>query len=402
MSILPVHVSSNSEYTTSWSRFSDLNNLYNPSFLTAVKMFVCTYFIVYVIFCRYATVTKDDDCSMDCNDEVQVSLSKDNLKETQSSVDTCDFSCSSSTPNIVIEDIQHSDDDMMFFTGLPNYKTFNALFQSLIDAGGDGLSTENQEKLNRNHLGRKRKLRRVDEFLLVLMRLRLGLLLKDLEFRFKISASAVSKIFNRWISFMYECMQAILFLPDLKQLQMYIPECFKNFSDTRIVLDCTEVFVQTPSSLENRSLTFSNYKSHDTFKALVGISMTGAVTFVSKLWPGSTSDVDITRNSGLFDILQEKDAVMVDKGFVHLRNDFKPRKIKLYCPPFKTKEQFSKSEVEMTRRIASARIHVERKIEQIKNFRILQGVLPLALSDIADEIFFVCSAMTNLLPPLVM
>ena len=180
MSILPVHVSSNSEYTTSWSRFSDLNNLYNPSSLTAVKMFVCTYFIVYVIFCRYATVTKDDDCSMDCNDEVQVSLSKDNLKETQSSVDTCDFSCSSSTPNIVIEDIQHSDDDMMFFTGLPNYKTFNALFQSLIDAGGDGLSTENQEKLNRNHLGRKRKLRRVDEFLLVLMRLRLGLLLKDL------------------------------------------------------------------------------------------------------------------------------------------------------------------------------------------------------------------------------
>ena len=201
---------------------------------------------------------------------------------------------------------------------------------------------------------------------------------------------------------MYECMQAIVFLPDLKQLQMYIPECFKNFSDTRIVLDCTEVFVQTPSSLENRSLTFSNYKSHDTFKALVGISMTGAVTFVSKLWPGSTSDVDITRNSGLFDILQEKDAVMVDKGFVHLRNDFKPRKIKLYCPPFKTKEQFSKSEVEMTRRIASARIHVERKMEQIKNFRILQGVLPLALSDIADEIFFVCSAMTNLLPLLVM
>jgi hypothetical protein len=64
--------------------------------------------------------------------------------------------------------------------------------------------------------------------------------------------------------------------------------------------------------------------------------------------------------------------------------------VKLYCPPFKTKDQFTKEEVECTRRIASARIHVERKMEQIKNFRILQGTLPLALSQVADDIFFIC------------
>jgi hypothetical protein len=55
-----------------------------------------------------------------------------------------------------------------------------------------------------------------------------------------------------------------------------------------------------------------------------------------------------------------------------------------------------KEDVECTRRIASARIHVERKMEQIKNFRILQGTLPLALSQVADDIFFICLAMTNL------
>jgi hypothetical protein len=70
-------------------------------------------------------------------------------------------------------------------------------------------------------------------------------------------------------------------------------------------------------------------------------------------------------------------------------------------PIYLTKGQFTKEEVECTRRIASARIHVERKMEQIKNFRILQGTLPLALSQVADDIFFVCSAMTNLVPPLV-
>ena len=129
--------------------------------------------------------------------------------------------------------------------------------------------------------------------------------------------------------------------------------------------------------------------------------MTGAVVFVSKLWGGSASDVKITRDSSLLAMLDKGDAVMVDKGFIHLKSDFEKIGVKLYCPPFKTNEQFSKEEVEFTRRIASARIHVERKMEQIKNFRILQGVLPIALSKISNELVFVCSALTNLMPSLV-
>jgi len=138
---------------------------------------------------------------------------------------------------------------------------------------------------------------------MVMMRLWLGLLLKDLEYRFKILASSVSKIFNAWILFMSVCLRSIALLPSFKVLKMRVPKCFIQFSDTRVMLDCTEIFVQSPSSLENKSLTDSSYKSHDTFKALIGESTTGAVVFVSKLWPGCTSDVEITRCSGLYNQL---------------------------------------------------------------------------------------------------
>lgn len=222
-------------------------------------------------------------------------------------------------PEITIENIKHSNEMIMFYTGLPDFKTFQALFDTLMEHGADKLCTESVGEMNIASLGRKHKLRRVDKFLLVLMRLRLGLLVKDLEFRFKISSSTVSKIFNSWILFMCECMQSITTLPELNVLQLRVPKSFEKFSDTTIVLDCTEVFIQSPSSLENKSLTYSNYKSHDTFKALVGVSMTGAVVFVSRLWPGSTSDVEITRKSGLFKELNKGDAEMVDKGFIHIR-----------------------------------------------------------------------------------
>ena len=129
--------------------------------------------------------------------------------------------------------------------------------------------------------------------------------------------------------------------------------------------------------------------------------MISVVVFISKLWPGSPSDVEITRSCGLIHLLKRGDAMIVDKGFIHIANNLKIKGFKLYCPPFKSELQISRSEVETTRRIASARIHVERKMEQIKILRILQGIMPFAISDLADQIFFVYAALTNLLPPLV-
>lgn len=88
--------------------------------------------------------------------------------------------------------------------------------------------------------------------------------------------------------------------PSKSIVQETMPADFKEkFSSTRVIIDCTEVFIEMPSSLLLNSELFSSYKSHVTLKALVGIAPSGAITFISQLYTGSISDREIVLRSGL-------------------------------------------------------------------------------------------------------
>ena len=52
---------------------------------------------------------------------------------------------------------------------------------------------------------------------------------------------------------------------------------------------------------------FSSYKNHNMYKALIGICPGGIVTFVSKLYSGLISDRELTKKSGLLDLLERGD-----------------------------------------------------------------------------------------------
>jgi len=89
-------------------------------------------------------------------------------------------------------------------------------------------------------------------------------------------------------------------------------ECFKTlYPKSSVIIDCTEMKTQTQSSLVVNSQMYSNYKSACTVKCLLGISPHGVITFIS----GCMADVEITKLSGILDLLEENDSVMADKGF---------------------------------------------------------------------------------------
>ena len=326
---------------------------------------------------------------------------------SQVTVDTQTLFSASAAPDIVMEDLSHSDEKVRFYTGFVNFKMLMAMFQTVLLSGADRLNYwrgghsvgERTYHDKGRKPGPKRVLRLEDEFLLTCMRLRLGLMQGHLADIFKVSESTVSRILNTWINFLYDSAKQLVPWPTKEQILYNLPRAFMDFSNTQIVLDCTEIFVEKPSSHVAQWQTWSEYKHHNTVKLLVGVTPNGTVNFLSRLWGGRASDRCITMSSGVIPKMDPGMVIMADKGFTI--EDLLPENIHLNMPPkIPSARPMSESEVFKTQHIASARIVVEMKMEQAKNYKCLQGIIPLSEVHLIEQMAYICFAWTNLLPPL--
>ena len=133
----------------------------------------------------------------------------------------------------------------------------------------------------------------------------------------------------------------------------------------------------------------------------MGISPDGTMMYISHLYEGSTSDIDLVQQCGLLSLLESGDSVMADKGFdiQHLLSELG---VRLNIPPFRQGEQqFTPDNVMKTKKIAAVRIQVERAINRMKQYALVSGVIPNSLWDIADQHVFVAGYLTNFEPGLV-
>ena len=303
------------------------------------------------------------------------------------------------------ENLLTSDANVQFYTGLPNVATFNGLFSYLEPKAkkltywqGSIASSNVRSDVAK---GPARKLTLKNEFFAVLVRLKVGLFGVDISSRFDISVSLFSKIFNTWIRFLSLELELLCPYPTADQVQEHLPESFSKFPNTRVIIDCTEVFVQKPSALKAQRETWSSYKHRNTFKSLVGITPDGTVSYVSDLYGGAATDKFIVNDCGFLNLIEPGDNVMADRGF-DIHAELGQRGAYLNIPPFREGQfQLSSEKVETTRRIAEVRIHVERAIQRIKTFHILDGTLPLSLQAVAADIFKTCAFLTNFQSPII-
>jgi len=64
-------------------------------------------------------------------------------------------------------------------------------------------------------------------------------------------------------------------------------------------VDCTEFRVQTSCNFARQGNTFSAYKHANAFKCPIAVTPNGGACFVSDLFEGDISDVEIFEESGI-------------------------------------------------------------------------------------------------------
>ena len=112
-------------------------------------------------------------------------------------------------------------------------------------AQSDGSDSDSDSGTERNHI-----LGIEDEFLLVLMKLRLGLTNLDLTIRFRVSEATVSNIFITWLYFLHIRLGALKVWPHRRVILDNMPRNFKEeHPNNIIIIDCNELKTPCPSSL---------------------------------------------------------------------------------------------------------------------------------------------------------
>ena len=248
---------------------------------------------------------------------------------------------------LFMEDVLKSDESVRFYTGVPSLSCLQMLSE-LLRPEAEKLKYWDRNKgktmayqtSGKKKPGPKRVLKVEEEFVMTLVRLRLGLMGRHLADTFSVSPSQVSRIVTTWVCFLSATFKETLLLwPSKEEVRKNLPRSFKRYPNTRIIIDCTEMFIEKPTSPYAQRATWSDYKEHNTIKALVGITPSGYFSFLSEFWTGSTTDRRITQESGLVDLLEEGDAVMADRGF-NIRDILTKKKVYLNIPPFSKKGRF--------------------------------------------------------------
>jgi DDE superfamily endonuclease len=132
---------------------------------------------------------------------------------------------------------------------------------------------------------------------------------------YNVSDRCISKYFNSTLLVLSEILHPLVYWPSPEENFHSMPLCFEKYTNTSIVLDCTESKCAKLSCLDCRIATYSFYKSGHTVKYLLGVTPAGTINYISRGYPGRASDKFIFNNEHCIDLLDEKDAVMTDKGF---------------------------------------------------------------------------------------
>lgn len=126
-----------------------------------------------------------------------------------------------------------------------------------------------------------------ERIILVFLKLKQGMSFAILAVLFQnVTSETCRLIYTFMIPLLAQIFKPLLYWPSKQEVLNNMPYCFEKFSNTRIVLDCTEISLQKPKCLTCRIRCYSNYKSTFTLKFMIGISPGGLIVYISRPFGG--------------------------------------------------------------------------------------------------------------------
>ena len=148
-------------------------------------------------------------------------------------------------PTFLLDNFKENEKIFRFYTVLPNYGTFRALFNAFgnsvnkLNYYNSGTTSEEIKDANHNKRRPKRALCSEQEFFFVLVRLRLGLLEEDLATRVSVSVQHISRICITWFDFLHNFFRMLPIWPTGSCIDETMQRCFREtYPLTRVKTAC--------------------------------------------------------------------------------------------------------------------------------------------------------------------
>ena len=163
-----------------------------------------------------------------------------------------------------------TDAQLSTFTGIESFAILNTIVEIVTMKFGDQLEHHNA------------KISIHDKVLMTYIKLKQNMTYSSLTVLFD--------DFLEMIKILSVCLKSIIKWPSRETISKNIPVCFEGFEDVRVVLDCTEIFIQQPKNLCCQLITYSTYKKGQTCKFMTGVTPAGNISYVNRAYGGRISD----------------------------------------------------------------------------------------------------------------
>lgn len=265
-----------------------------------------------------------------------------------------------------------------------------------------GLDLENVKLID--HLSKFGKLKQ-NSVLLVLRKIRLNEPFHALADLFSSTKSVISRDFNSSLPRIFPLLEVFIFWPSRASIRSNLPLQFQsNFSNVESIIDCFEIQIEKPSKPTLQAITWSNYKTCNTLKFLVSCTPSGLINFISKGYSGRLTDMYIVEDCGYLEKLSAGSVVLADRGFKQLETLLHKKQCSLKRPPsVSAGVKLTKDQVKETKKIASLRVHVERVIKRLREYKFLDAHSRFhhnLLKNI-DAVVIIAAALSNCQTPII-